>query len=126
VTAKAGGAAQSDWRRSTGLRVLFAILLVAAAGYVVWYHDHYLVWPGQPAGAPIAWCGHVYQSGGTGLTLRDVESKASGTVTDIGSYPPIGPRQKLYAHTRGSGCPAEVFLQTGSNQFTAYRLAGGH
>jgi hypothetical protein len=125
VTAKAAGTAQGDWRTSIGLRILFAILLVAAAGYVIWYHNHYYVWPGQPAGSRIAWCGHDYQAGGTGLTLRAVQSKAAGQVKDVGSYPLIGPRQPAYARGGSAGCPAAVFLETSPGRFTAYSLVSG-
>jgi hypothetical protein len=104
--------------------MLFAILLVAGAGYVLWYHGHYYTWPGQPAGSRIAWCGHDYQAGSADLTTKTAQSKAGGPVKDVGSYPLIGPKQQLYARSANASCPAMVFLQTSSDRFTAYSLVG--
>lgn len=137
MTAKAAGAARGDWRTSIGLRLIFAIVLVAAGGYAIWYHNHYYVWPGQPAGSRISWCGRDYQAGRTGLTSRQVNAQPGGQAKDAGAYPPIGPREQLFAvtaqaahpeqtaHTGQTNCPTTVFLETNAGQFTAYSLVGG-
>jgi hypothetical protein len=126
VTANAARAGQGDWRTSIGLRVLFAIILVAAAGYVFWYHGHYYVWPGQPAGSKISWCGQDYQAGKKALSSKEINAGSPSTLHGVAAYPPLGsPRQQVFAQAGLNHCPSVVYLETTPGQFTAYGLVGG-
>jgi hypothetical protein len=125
VTAKAAGDG-GDWRTSSGLRVLFAIILVAAAGYAFWYHGHYYVWPGQPPGSKISWCGQDYQAGKKALSAEEINAGSANPLHDVGAYPALGsPRQQVYAPTGLSHCPSVVYLETTPGKFTAYGRVGG-
>jgi len=116
---------------------ILLLMIVAAAGFAVWYRAVYNVWPGQGASARVHWCGRDYESfGGPPQTWRQVAAQARVPVSAVGVYPPLGwSRQELFAaasagsqRVAASGpqvCAVVVYLRTGPGQYRAYSLEGG-
>jgi hypothetical protein len=48
------------------------VLIIAAAGFAVWYRSAYAAWPGQWNPARVHWCGRDYQIDGSAQTWRQI------------------------------------------------------
>jgi hypothetical protein len=109
-----------------------ALVLVAAGIFALWYHQTYMVWPGQAASAQVHWCGRDYQYQGGTQTWRQITSQARWPVRAVSWYPPLGlARQQLFAAIypkalrSPSSCATSVYLRTGPDRYRAYDLEGG-
>jgi hypothetical protein len=120
-------------RRMMQVGVLVGIVVVGGVG-AGWYRATYYVWPGQGAGARMHWCGRNYDVSTDPRVPLAVARVAAGPAADLrGSYPPLGPRQRVFATAPSAGvgasrktCPTVVYLRNGSGSYRAYGLSGGN
>jgi len=110
---------------------LLALIIFAAGVFVLWYRQHYNIWPGQDATERVHWCGRDYQDGGAPLkTWQQVIAGTYGPVRAFGRYPPLGiPGELLYAGVLSgappTSCATVIYLRAGPGKYRAYSLLGG-
>ncbi len=115
---------------------VLALMVLAAGGAAVWYRQVYNVWPGQGASGRVHWCGRNYESfGGPLRTWPQITSQEHFPIRPVGQYPPLGPRQELFAASKPHAqrlsvnppppCALVVYLRTGPDEYRAYSLEGG-
>jgi hypothetical protein len=108
-------------------------LIIAAAGFAVWYRATYAAWPGQGNPARVHWCGRDYQIDGSPQTWRRITSQDPSPIHAEGQYPPFGWwGQELFAvsprmvlHGSGEPCAMVIYLSSGAGQYQGYGLEGG-
>jgi len=116
---------------------ILLLMIVAAAGFAVWYRAVYNVWPGQGASARVHWCGRDYHNfGGPPQTWQQISSQQRAPIRPVDQYPPLGwSRQELLAATVPLArrvsisppppCAMIVYLRTGPDAYQPYSLEGG-
>jgi len=110
---------------------VLTLIMVAAAGFTIWYRTYYNIWPGQDATARVHWCERDYQNDGPPTeTWRQVSAQSRWPVRDVGQYPPLGiPGQELFAAiypgAQPTSCATVVYVRTGQGKYQSYSLLGG-
>ena len=109
--------------------ILVGLALVVGLIWVGWYRSSYYAWPWQSDSTRLAYCGRDYQEFAPAVTRAEMVAHA-GPVQPVFRVPAWGPKQQVFAPTRGftntdPSCPLALFRQTGTDRFIGYEILGG-
>lgn len=128
----------SHRRRPAPVAILVAAsvaLLLAGAGWALWYRETYHLWPGQDIPPRIHWCGRDYdRSLSPPVPLAEAERTLGRPLVAVAGVPPIRSKDLFAAATEADlrredpsaeGCATLIYLRVDPDRYRAYELQGG-